>query len=332
MQANDPLSWLLEEDHDNPGIRYFALRELLDKPEIDPEVRTAQNAIMERGPVPRILAVQAPDGNWIPQTGKYPKSVWHYQSVTWQIVFLSELGADPQDPRVKLGCEYLLEHRLAENHAFSGSQPPVPSQAVHCMNGHLLFALLRLGFGEDERVRAAFDWQARAIIGLTAPDRYYKSGTCGPNFACAVNQSQPCAWGATKAMHALILIPEAQRSPAIRQAIELGSEFLFSADLSKANFPFTERVSAAWFKFGFPLSYWSDVLETSAVLVDLGYGDDSRLSGVLALIRSKQDKQGRWILENTLNGKMWVDIEAKGLPSKWITLRALRVLKRAGKL
>jgi hypothetical protein len=71
------------------------------------------------------------------------------------------------------------------------------------MNGHLLLALLRLGFGDDERVQTAFDWQARAIIGLTAPDRYWKSGTSGLNFACAINQSQPCGWGVTKAMRAL---------------------------------------------------------------------------------------------------------------------------------
>jgi hypothetical protein len=76
------------------------------------------------------------------------------------------------------------------------------------------------------------------------------------------------------------------------------------------------------------LSYWSDVLETTAVLVKLGYGDDPRLSNALRLILSKQDEQGRWRLENTLNGKMWADIEEKRQPSKWVTLRALRALKR----
>jgi hypothetical protein len=78
-----------------------------------------------------------------------------------------------------------------------------------------------------------------------------------------------------------------------------------------------------------PLAYWSDVLETAEVLVDLGYGADPRLAGVLRLIRSKQDSKGRWTLENTLNGKMWADIEVKGKPSKWVTLRAMRVLARA---
>src|SRR5690606_38970491 len=95
-----------------------------------------------------------------------------------------------------------------------------------------------------------------------------------------------------------------------------------------ADYPYTERVSPYWFKFGFPLSYWSDVLETAAVLAELGYGGDARLAPAIDLILSKQDAQGRWKLENSLNRKMWIDIEQRGKPSKWVTLRALRVLKR----
>src|SRR3990170_3821161 len=113
----------------------------------------------------------------------------------------------------------------------------------------------------------------------------------------------------------------------IQRAIEVGAEFLLSRDPAVAEYPFTERVSSTWFKFGFPLSYWSDVLETTSVLVDLGFGQDARLENAVRYILSKQDSQGRWKLENSLNGKMWIDIEAKGKPSKWVTLRALRVIK-----
>jgi hypothetical protein len=64
--------------------------------------------------------------------------------------------------------------------------------------------------------------------------------------------------------------------------------------------------------------------------VDLGFGADPRLQPALEWILGKQEVRGRSKLENSLNGKMWVDIEVKGKPSIWITLRALRVLKRAG--
>jgi hypothetical protein len=193
MLENDPTPWLLEIDPDNPSIRYFTKRDLLNAPVDDPEVLRARKTIMECGPVPRILEAQQSEGSWIPKSGKYLGSVWHYQSTWWQVVFLAELGADPEDERLRRGCEYVLSHYVAENHAFSGSTPPIPSRVVHCMNGLILWALVRLDCGEDERVRVAFDWLANAITGDSPTLKYYKSGTSGPVFACGVNVKQPCA-------------------------------------------------------------------------------------------------------------------------------------------
>jgi hypothetical protein len=324
MVNDNSLPWLLEDDPDNPSIQYFTLRDLLDKSEDAPEVRRAREAIMTCGPVPQILAAQEPEGNWIPRGGKY-------QSTPAQIIILAELGADPGDNRVRSGCEYLLSYSIANNYAFIYfSPPPLPRKAVHCDNGLLVYALIRLGHTDDERVRSALEWQVQAIVGELPANQYYRATTAGPNFACGINRGQPCGWGATKAMRALATVPKDKRTPSMQQAIELGAGFLLSHDLATANFPFTERISSNWFKFGFPLNYWSDILETADVLVDLGYGNDPRLAKVFQLILSKQDDQGRWKLENSPNGKMWVDIERKKQPSKWITLRALRVLKHAG--
>ena len=202
---------------------------------------------------------------------------------------------------------------------------------MHCLNGNLLTALLRFGYAGDERVRAALEWEAEAITG-EGPVAYYKSGTSGPVFACGINLGQPCAWGAIKAIKALSLVPLSQRTPTMQRAIDVGVEFLFSRDPVVADYPYVRRVSSDWFQFGFPLSYWSDVLETTALLVDLGFGSDPRLEGALQYILSKQDAQGRWKLEHSLRGKMWVDIEKQGQPSKWVTLRALRVLKKVSSL
>ena len=315
------LPWLLEPDPDNPGVRYFALRDLLGRPENDPEVRQARANLMAQGTLARILAAQNPDGTWTPTGGGY-------QTTGTQVIFLAELGADPADERVRRAGQRGLELHLASNGGFGYGQPAVPSQVVHCHNAMLVYALLCLGFAGDARLQGALEWQARAATGDLLPgERYYKSATCGPGYACAVNLKQPCAWGATKALRAFLAVPEAQRSPAVRNAIQAGVDFLLGHDLAQADYPYTGKVSSNWFKFGFPLSYWSDVLETAEVLVELGYKDDPRLQPVLDWLRQKQDSQGRWTLEDSLNGKMWVDIEAKGQPSKWITLRALRVLK-----
>jgi len=91
----------------------------------------------------------------------------------------------------------------------------------------------------------------------------------------------------------------------------------------------TRKDKAGWKRFGFPLFYQSDALEILDTLTRLGVRDD-RMRPAVDLVLGAQQPDGRWLLENTFNGKMWIDIEEKGRPSKWITLRALRVLKRLG--
>lgn len=319
---NDPLPWLLAHDAQNPGVRYFALRDLLDRPVDDSQVRQAQAAIMATGPVSVILGAQASDGSW-----ETPVEKVSHRTTDRQIVFLAELGADASDARVQLACDYLLDNYLAANGALALQLPrPVPSKAVHCHNGDLLHALLRLGGFDDRRVQSILTWQIQAITG-EGDIQYYRSGTAGPAFACGANLGQPCAWGATKALKALALIADSQRTPLMRRAIDTGVDFLLSHDLAIADYPFTGQISGSWFKFGFPLSYQSDILETTAVLVALGHGKDPRLAHAIDFILSKQDGQGRWKLERSLNGKMIVDIEERGKTSKWITLRVLRLLK-----
>jgi hypothetical protein len=69
------------------------------------------------------------------------------------------------------------------------------------------------------------------------------------------------------------------------------------------------------------------MLQIVESLVALGYGADPRLTNALQLVREKQDKQGRWALEYDYSGKTWVDFGSKKQPNKWVTIRALKVLK-----
>jgi hypothetical protein len=276
--------------------------------------------------VPAILKAQMPDGFWFKAGGGYsPK----YRGTVWQVVWLAELGADGADERVRRGCEYLLGHTRASNGAFSYNQHPVPSGAVHCLNGNLVWALLRLGWGDDPRVQRAVEWIALAITGKGAIE-FHAAGTAGPGFACGVNMGQPCAWGANKSIRALLEVPAERRTPLIRRALRQGAEFLLSRDPRKADYPYTQRVSSTWFKLGFPPSYWSDVLETVANLAALGYAKDRRLRHAWDWIFARQDADGRWPLQNTPSANMWAEIETKREPSKWVTLRALRAIKASG--
>ncbi len=331
LQGN-PIPWLLAAD--NPPVRYFTLRDLLDLPSHDPELKAARAAIMTYPPIQASLQAQYPEGYWVkPGPGYSPK----YRSTVWQVIFLEQMGADGSDPRVRRACEYVLSHTQTTNGGFGvsggrGHQPPPPSRVIHCLNGNLVRALFGLGWGGDERLNRAVEWNARAITGV-GDVRYYKSGTNGPGFACAANGGQSCAWGAIKALRGLARVPVDQRSPLVEHAIQMGVEFLLSQDPSQADYPsFEGRVSSSWFKPGFPSGYVADVLQNLEVLVELGRGGDGRLKGALEWLLAKQDAQGYWKNEYAYSGKLWADIERQGQRSKWVTWRALRVLKVTGGL
>src|SRR5574341_299536 len=324
---DDPLPWLLEPD--NPSVRYFALTDLLDLPADDPQVKQAKAAINDSRPVRAILDAQHPEGYWSkPGPGYSPK----YRGTVWQVIFLDQLGADGSDPRIRAACEYVLEDSQAPNGGFGASgnvkaQRPPNSSVIHCLNGNLLRALLGFGFGDDERVARAMEWQARSITGDGFAG-YYKSATTGPGFACAANSGQPCAWGAIKALRALARIPPSVRTPQVKKALRFGAEFLLSRDPSRANYPAGDgRISSSWFKLGFPSGYVADVLQNLEVLAESGHARDPRLKNAIEWLLSKQDAQGRWKNQYSYAGKLWQDIESQGSISKWVTLRACRVLK-----
>jgi hypothetical protein len=331
LNAN-PIDWLLGED--NPSVRFFTLTELLERPLDDLEVIATRQAIMATGPVPAILAGQHPDGYWVkPGHGYGPK----YRSTVWSLIYLAQLGADGEDPRVRTACEYVLSHTQVSTGGFSATGTPVG--VIHCLNGNLCASLLDLGWLGDERLDRALEWGARTVLGegvapadaKGAPLRYYKSGTSGPVFECAANKRLPCAWGAVKAMLAFAKLHESARTPLIQRAIQAGLDFLLSHDPAVADYPmgWSNKPSGNWRKFGFPLFYVSDTLQNLEVLTRFGLAGNPRLDAAIELVRSQQDGQGRWALRYHYTGKTWADVEKRGQPSKWVTLRALRVLKRA---
>ena len=332
---SNALDWLLEKDAGNPGVRYFALTGLLDRPAGDAEVVAARRALMESGPVPAILAAQDPAGFWEPVGAVYGAK---YRGTVWSMTYLAQLGAEPAEPRVRAGGEYLLNHALTPTGIFSASG--TPSGNIYCLAGNLGASLLDLGFAGDPRLQQALELTARFTTGegiapageTDAPLRYYKSGTCGPGFCCSANNQHPCAWGAVKVLRALVRVPEGDRTPAIRAALDTAVDFLFSADPATAAYPagWSDKPSQSWFRFGFPSFYVTDVLQIAEALTEAGFGGDSRLAATYDLILNKRDGTGRWKLEYAYTGKTWADVEEKGKPSKWVTLRAMRVLKAGG--
>ena len=80
----------------------------------------------------------------------------------------------------------------------------------------------------------------------------------------------------------------------------------------------------------FPVFYVTDLLQVVEALVGLDYARDPRLANALQVMLDKQDDRGRWSLDYNYIGKTWVEFGPKKEPNKWVTLRALRVLKAVG--
>jgi hypothetical protein len=329
----DPIPWLLEPDPNTPGVRYFTLVDLLSQPSGSAEAREARAEIMRSGPVPAILAAQAEEGYWVnPGPGYWPK----YQGTVWSVIFLAQFGAEGSDPRVKRGGEYTLEHNRCPYGGLSidGSNAGM----IHCLQGNLAAALIDLGWLGDARLQRSLSWLAQSITGdgiapaeeKDAPLRYYRGGNSGPGFACAANNYLPCAWGAVKAALALSRVPPEMRTNTVNRAVERAKDFLLGGKPVEADYPRWAggKPSRSWFQFGYPIGYVTDVLQNLEALAALGCAADPRVTAGMEYVLSKQDEQGRWRMEYTYNGKTWADVEEKGRPSKWITLRALRLVKK----
>jgi len=327
MIKENQLQWLLEPG--DIGVKYLALRDLLEADE--KELAAARKKAHAEGPIAQVLGKMNKEGYWQkPGPGYNPK----YTGTVWSIILLAQLGASiKMDGRIATACSYLLEHAMTKDGHFTISG--APSGTVDCMQGNLCAALLDLG-AEDPRLDKAFEWMARSVTGegvapmqdKTAPLRYY-AGKCGPNFACGANNKLPCAWGAVKVMLAFSKLPKGKRTALIDNAINAGVDFLFSKDPAKADYPcgYDAKPSRNWWKFGFPVFYVTDLLQNVEALVGLGYGKDTRLKNALTIIHDKRDAQDRWLMEYDYTGKTWINFGAKKQPNKWVTLRALRVLK-----
>jgi hypothetical protein len=322
-QNGEQLDWLLEEE--DPSVRLFALTRLLGKSGDCAEAVAAREAAMRKGPIAGLLSLQAKGGYWGEGPDFYRAK---YGGSSWQLIALAELGADPEDDRVRAACEYILEHSQDRESGGFSVDPSAGGGGRHgmvipCLTGNMVFCLERLGFGGDERVARAIDWICefqRADDGIAEPPRgwpYDRFEMCFGRHSCHM--------GVVKSLKALAAVPAGKRGKRVKAKIRELAEYLFLHRVHKRSRDPSKVSRPGWLKFGFPLMYQSDALEALCVLAELGERDD-RLADALEAVAAKRGNDGRWRLESSFNGKTLVDVERKGAPSKWITARALYAL------
>jgi hypothetical protein len=322
----DPTEWLLEEN--NPSIRYYTLRDILEKTEDDAGLQEARREIMKTGPVPAILAKQNEGGYWeLPENFYTAK----YKGTVWQLLILAELGADGADGKIKKSCDFILDNSQdVQSGGFAHSASAKTgggrhSEVIPCLTGNMVYSLIKLGYLDDPRVKKAIEW-------ITSYQRFDDgiqeliNGWPYDRLKAACFGKHTCHMGAVKAMKALSEIPENLRSVDVKNMIEAGAEYMLKHHIYKKSHDLNRIAKPGWLKLGFPLMYQTDILEILGILTRLGYRDE-RMHDAIQVLVSKQNDKGRFILENSFNGRFQVNIEQKNKQSKWITFNALRVLK-----
>ncbi|MFW9814211.1 MAG: hypothetical protein ACFFF9_17240 [Candidatus Thorarchaeota archaeon] len=319
----DTVDWLLGPE--DPSVRYWALQQLEDRPNTDSDVIETQDAIMVSSCVQNILGAQKGEGHWEQYANMYePK----YRATTHNLLILAELGAK-RTKEIEAAIEYLYlfqrdsGHFLIEMPKTDKGRASVVKDGC-CLDGNILFYLIHFGYLDDVRTEKLIDFQVE----------YHADDVGGWKCrAFPIDRSkvfpENCFMGAVKLLRGLAQIPKEQRSVDLDRIIKQETEVIFENEIYRylKNPDGSRKEKAGWKRFGFPLFYQSDVLEVLDVLTALGVSDD-RMQDSIDLVLKSRNSEGTWDLKDTFNGKMFCEIDEKNKPSKWITLRALRVLRR----
>ncbi len=321
----DAKAWLLEND--NPSVRFWALQDLEGKKPTDREVLTAQKMLMGSPPVKAILASQKPGGWWEEEKDIYlPK----YTATTHSLFILAEMGVIRTEA-IERAVEHLFRFQRDSGHFLINLPATEKGKASAikdgcCFDGNILSYLVRFGYLNDPRTQRLLDFIIDYHDGEAA-------GWKCRSYPIDASRVFPknCYMGATKVLRALSLIPSKTMNKELRKVVDREVENVLENCVYRylRNANGSRKDKAGWKKFGFPLFYQADALEVLDTLARLGVRDD-RMRPAIDLVLETRQSDGRWLLENTYNGKMWADIEAKEKPSKWVTLRALRTLNRLG--
>ncbi|MCX6049726.1 MAG: hypothetical protein NT075_31895 [Chloroflexi bacterium] len=304
------IEWLLDSD---PAIRWQVMHDLTDAP--DEKVASERARIATEGWGAQLLALQGTDGRWGGAT-------WNrgWDSTMHVLMLLRDLGLDPASNAARGAVGRVRDDVIWEGYGPPGSDgnPFFAGEVEPCINGQV--GAVGAYFGQD----------VRSIVNRLLSEQLADGG-----WNCeAENGSTRASFNTTICVLEALLEHELSvgRSPTVTAARLRGQEYLLDRRLfrRKSTGEVIERDrkgNAAFTCFAFPTWWHYDVLRGLEYLRRADVTPDERVAEAIDLVASKRDSDGRWPLEVRYPGMMPVEIdEGEGRPSRWNTLRALRVL------
>ena len=304
----DLTAWLLESD---PALRWQVLRDLADAP--PEQVRAERELVATHGWGARLLALQGADGQWgggtyWPDHDDDPHGQ-PWTATTYSLLLLRDFGLNPASREARRAVSLVREKSRWEE----GNQPFFEGETEPCING--MAVGLGAYFGEN------VDTVVERLVSEQLPDGGWN---------CEAGH------GSTRSsFHTTICVLEGLRqhehaaggTGASRAARHRGEEYLLDRRLHRRKSTGSE-VDPGWLQFSYPTRWFYDVLRGLDYFRSAGGTPDERLGEAAEVVRSRQQPDGTWLLENTHPGKVHFTLEdGDGQPSRWNTLRALRALR-----
>ena len=309
------IQWLLDSD---PAIRWQVMHDLLGAP---PEQVAAERArVATEGLGARLLALQGPDGAWA-------GTAWNHgwDSTMHVLTLLRELGLDPASDEARRVVGQVRDHVHWKGWDWDGAwrgpdfdgNPFFAGEVEPCINGQV--GASGAYFGQNiERI-------IERLLREQLPDGGWNCE--------AENGSTRSSFNTTICVLEALLEYELAGGPTPVTGARLrGQQYLLARRLfhrlsTGEVIEHDRKGDSVWTQFSFPNWWHYDVLRGLAYLRRAGATPDARSAEAIALVESKRGSDGRWLLENQYPGTMPVELdEGVGRPSRWITLRALRVL------
>ena len=311
------LQWLLDSD---PSVRWQALRDLAGAPA---DVVAAERArVATEGWGARLLALRGEDGQWAggayfpaqggdaggpreaPDDGSQP-----WTATTYSLLQLRDFGIDPADAQMRRTVALVRENCRWEE----GGQPYFSGEVEPCING------MTVGLG------AYFDQDVDGVVARLLREQLDDGGwNCWAEYGAVVSSAATTI----NVLEGLLAHEQATGGSAeTLKARRRGEEYLLERRLFRRKRT-GEVIDPAWLEFSFPTRWYYDVLRALDYFRSTGELPDPRVAEAVELLRSKKQRDGTWLLENTHAGETHFELEeGDGRSSRWNTLRALRVLR-----